>query len=100
MGLVALAGLTMMGTCSGSDRNIPWWGRATALVAVGTGMGLTQSPATATSNARGTEPAARGSHRHPSHVARFVSGTLGSTIFGLILQGDVGGIALGFHNAT
>jgi hypothetical protein len=29
-------------------------------------------------------------------MCRFVSGTLGSTVFGLILQGHVGGIAAGF----
>jgi EmrB/QacA subfamily drug resistance transporter len=96
MGLVAIAGLTMLVFWSGPDQSIPWWGIVATLVAVGTGMGLTQSPVTATIT-HVVQNHQLGVATGIFHMCRFVSGTLGSTTFGLILEGDVGGIALGFQ---
>jgi EmrB/QacA subfamily drug resistance transporter len=95
MGSVALAGLAMLGLLPGSGQGIPWWGMAGCLVAVGTGMGLTQSPAAA-SVTHVVRREQLGVATGIFHMCRFVSGTLGSTVFGLILQGHPGGVAAGF----
>jgi len=98
MGVVAFAGLAMLGLRSGLGRNLPWWGVVGSLSVVGLGMGLTQSPATAAVT-HVVRPEQLGAATGIFHMCRFVSGTLGSTIFGLILEGHAAGVAAGFDRA-
>jgi EmrB/QacA subfamily drug resistance transporter len=96
MGLVALAGLALLGLRSAAGRPIPWWGLVGSLVVVGAGMGLVQSPTTAVV----TQVVAReqlGVATGIFHMCRFVSGSLGSTVFGLLLQTSPAGVATGFQ---
>ena len=98
MGLVGLAGLALLGLRLGSGQSIPWWGMVGGLVALGMGMGLTQSPAAAAVT-HVVRQERMGVATGVFHMCRFVSGTLGTTVFGLILQGDAGGLAAGFRRA-
>jgi hypothetical protein len=61
-------------------------------------MGLTQSPVTLA--VTGIVPQAQmGVATGIFHMGRFVSGSLGTTVFGLILSMEVAGMAAGFqHN--
>jgi EmrB/QacA subfamily drug resistance transporter len=95
MALVALATLGLLGFRPGLGQVVPWWGIVGGLIAVGTGMGLTQSPTAATVT-RVVRQEQLGVATGIFHMCRFVSGTLGSTVFGLILQGHPGGVAAGF----
>ena len=95
MALVALASLGTLGFRPGSGHGIPWWGIVGGLIAVGAGMGLTQSP-TAAAVTRVVRQEQLGVATGIFHMCRFVSGTLGSTVFGLVLQGHAGGVAAGF----
>ncbi len=96
MGLVALAGLAMLGLGSDSDGSMPWWGLAGSLVFMGVGMGLVQSP-TATAVTHVVAQEKLGVATGIFHMVRFVSGSLGSTVFGLILEADKTGVAAGFQ---
>jgi len=98
MGVVALAGLAMLGLRPGLDQSIPWWGVVGSLSVVGLGMGLTQSPAAAAVT-HVVRQEQLGAATGIFHMCRFVSGTLGSTIFGLILEGHAAGVAAGFGRA-
>jgi len=96
MGLVLLAGLALLGLRPATGQPIPWWALAGSLVVVGAGMGLVQSPTAATV----TQVVARerlGVATGIFHMCRFVSGSLGSTVFGLLLQTSPTGVAAGFQ---
>jgi EmrB/QacA subfamily drug resistance transporter len=96
MGLVALAGLAMLELRPASNPIIPWWALAGSLVIAGTGMGLTQSPSAATVT-HVVEPNKLGVATGVFHMCRFVSGSLGSTAFGLVLETSPTGVAGGFR---
>lgn len=98
MGVVTLAGLAMLGLRPGLGRSIPWRGVVGSLGVVGIGMGLTQSPAAA-AVIHVVRQEQLGAATGIFHMCRFISGTLGSTIFGLILQGHAAGVAAGFGRA-
>jgi EmrB/QacA subfamily drug resistance transporter len=95
-GLVILGGLAMFRLCPASNPSVPWWGLAGSLVTVGMGMGLIQSPTAATVTYV-VEQAKLGVATGIFHMLRFVSGSLGSTVFGLILQTNATGVAPGFQ---
>lgn len=97
MGLAGLAGLALLGLRPASGQSIPWWSLVAGLTAMGVGMGLTQSPvaAVATQVVRQEQ---LGVATGIFHMGRFLSGTLGSTVFGLILQADGDGVAAGFQH--
>jgi EmrB/QacA subfamily drug resistance transporter len=81
MGVVALAG---MGLTFWRETTSPWQ-VVISLAALGLGMGLTQSPATAAVTfvvAKERLGVALGIF----NMFRFISGTLGTTVFGIILQ--------------
>jgi len=92
---VALTTVVLLSFRPGGEGQIPWWGMAGYLVAMGVGMGLTQSPAAAAVT-RVVPREQLGVATGIFHMCRFVSGTLGSAVFGLILQGHGGGLASGF----
>jgi MFS family permease len=96
MGLVALAGLAMLGLQPGSTASVPWWGLAGSLVIMGVGMGLVQSP-TATTVTHVVAREKLGVATGIFHMVRFVSGSLGSTVFGLILEANRAGAGIGFQ---
>jgi len=93
MGLVALAGLAMLGL----GANVSWWGLAGSLALVGAGMGLIQSPTAATVT-HVAAPEKLGAATGIFHMIRFVSGSLGSTVFGLVLETNTAGVAAGFQH--
>jgi EmrB/QacA subfamily drug resistance transporter len=95
MGLVVLAGLALLGLRPGSGQPVPWWGLVGSLVVVGAGMGLVQSPAAAAVT-HVVEQRQLGVATGIFHMCRFVSGSLGSTVFGLILQANATGVAAAF----
>jgi len=96
MSLVVAAGLGMLRLQSSSGQNAPWWGLVGSLVVVGAGMGLTQSPA-AVAVTQVIKQRQLGVATGIFHMCRFVSGSLGSTVFGLILQANVTKVAIGFQ---
>ncbi len=59
-------------------------------------MGLIQSPS-ATVAIEAVRPEQVGVATGVFHMGRFLSGSLGSTVFGLVLQGDAGGVVGGFR---
>jgi EmrB/QacA subfamily drug resistance transporter len=81
MGVVALAG---MGLTFWRETTSPWQ-VVISLVALGLGMGLTQSPATAAVTFVVAEERL-GVALGIFNMLRFISGTLGTTVFGIILQ--------------
>jgi EmrB/QacA subfamily drug resistance transporter len=79
-----------------SGQRVPWWTLVGSLAVVGLGMGLTQSPVAAavTHVVRKDQ---LGVATGIFHMCRFVSGSLGSTVFGLVLQASAAGVAVGFR---
>lgn len=94
MGLVALTGLAWLQV---AGPEIPWWALVLALVGMGLGMGFIQSPVTAavTQVVRADR---LGVATGIFHMGRFVSGSLGSMVFGLVLQMEAAGMAAGFRH--
>ena len=68
------------------------------LVVIGIGMGLTQSPSAA-AVIQVVKPEKVGTASGISHMIRFVSASLGSVIFSLILSAYAGSISTGFHRS-
>lgn len=96
MGLVALAGLGFLALHPGTGQPLPWAGIVGCLLLMGLGMGLTQSPVTAAVTCV-VDQEQMGVATGIFHMGRFVSGSLGSTVFGLILQMGIAGMAAGFR---
>jgi EmrB/QacA subfamily drug resistance transporter len=89
-GLALYAGIILLAPQSAT----PWWVLAGSLVLMGAGMGLVQSPVTAAVTQ--IVPAAQvGVATGVFHMGRFVSGSLGSTVFGLLMETDPAGMAAG-----
>ncbi|HSJ52278.1 MAG TPA: DHA2 family efflux MFS transporter permease subunit [Anaerolineae bacterium] len=97
MAIVVLGGLGLL-AMQPARGALPWYGLAAGLLVVGAGMGLTQSPVTLA--VTGIVPQAQmGVATGIFHMGRFVSGSLGTTVFGLILAMEAAGMATGFqHN--
>ncbi|HSJ54823.1 MAG TPA: MFS transporter, partial [Anaerolineae bacterium] len=95
MGLVAVGALALL-AWQPARETVPWWGLVAGLLIVGAGMGLTQSPVTlaVTGIVRQEQ---MGVATGIFHMGRFMSGSLGSTVFGLILEMDPAGMASGFQ---
>jgi EmrB/QacA subfamily drug resistance transporter len=96
MSLVVTAGLALYAWTALPVQQAapPWWALAGSLVLMGAGMGLTQSPVTAA--VTHIVPAAQvGVATGIFHMGRFVSGSLGSTVFGLLMETDAAGMAAG-----
>lgn len=94
--LMGAAALALLGVLAWSGPFVHWWGLVACLVTMGAGMGFIQSPSAATSIqvvAADQVGAASGVF----HMGRFLSGSLGSTVFGLMLQGYGDSIAAGFR---
>jgi EmrB/QacA subfamily drug resistance transporter len=89
MGLVAVAGLGLALWTPGTAA----WQVVGTLVALGLGMGLTQSPA-ANAVTLVVAPERLGVALGIFNMTRFVFGTLGTTIFGVLLE-RAGGLAVG-----
>ncbi len=99
MALVALAGATVLALRPTSDQRVVWWGLVGSLVTMGAGMALVQSPAAAAVT-RVVEQERLGVATGVFHMGRFVSGSLGGAIFGLLMEMNEmsgSGIALGFQ---
>lgn len=100
MSLVVTAGLALYAWTGllRPQAGPPWWVLAGGLVLMGAGMGLVQSPVTAA--VTHIVPAAQmGVATGIFHMGRFVSGSLGSTVFGLLMERDVAGMTAGLaHN--
>jgi len=107
LGLVLLAPIALIGLLVGglgllamrpAQGALPWYGLTAGLLVIGAGMGLTQSPVTLA--VTGIVPQAQmGVATGIFHMGRFVSGSLGTTVFGLILAMEAAGMAAGFqHN--
>lgn len=96
-GLMLLAGLILLGLHPASGRPIPHWGWVGGLALAGAGMGLIQSPTTVAVTHVVAEKQL-GVATGIFHMARFISGSLGSMAFGLILHGSPAGIAAGFQS--
>lgn len=97
MAVVLLGALALL--AQGPARGtVTWYGLTAALLVIGGGMGLTQSPVTLA--VTGIVPQAQmGVATGIFHMGRFVSGSLGTTVFGLILSMEAAGMAAGFqHN--
>lgn len=80
MGLIALAGIAMLPL----DSNTAWWYVAATLALMGIGMGMIQSPAAAAVT-QVVEQSRLGLALGLFNMFRFIGGTLGATIFSLIL---------------
>jgi EmrB/QacA subfamily drug resistance transporter len=101
MALVGLAGLALLAqrpAASSPAQLLAWWAVAGSLLLMGTGMGLTQSPVTAA--VTHITPTARvGVATGIFHMGRFVSGSLGTTVFGLVMETEARGMGAGLaHN--
>ncbi len=96
IGLMGLAGLALLGVLMHAGLATPWWALLGCLVVIGTGMGLIQSPA-ATASIQALPPEQVGVGSGVFHMGRFLSGSLGSTVFGLILQSSANGVVAGFR---
>ena len=99
MALVVVTALVVLGLRPASGSRIPWPALVGALLLMGAGMGLVQSP-TAAAVTQIVPPHRLGVATGIFHMVRFVSGTLGSTVFSLILPGDGAGIGVGFRRVT
>ncbi len=98
MALVALAGLVLFSFVSSPTTEVAWWQIAGSLAVMGTGMGLTQSPVTSAVTLlvpTGQTGVATGLF----HMGRFVSGILGTTVFGLVLAANQAGTQAGLGQA-
>jgi MFS family permease len=97
MAVVGLAGLAMLGFQLDLVQSSAWWKWVGSLIVMGIGMGLTQSPSAsaATQVVRGEQ---LGVATGIFHMGRFLSGTLGTTVFGLVLQADKENVAAGFQH--
>ena len=94
MGWVAATALVLLHL---SGPEIPGWSLVLALMGMGLGMGFIQSPVTAAvTHVVGQERL--GVATGIFHMGRFVSGSLGSMVFGLVLQMEAGGMAAGFRH--
>jgi EmrB/QacA subfamily drug resistance transporter len=96
MALIAVGGIVITAFQAGTGLQVHWAAIAGSLVVVGVGMGLVQSPTTAAVT-RIIEPQRLGVATGIFHMVRFISGTLGSTVFGLIVEGHPGGIGRGLQ---
>ena len=74
----------------------PPWQIAVTLIVLGTGMGLTQSPVT-TAVTLAVDREQLGVALGIFQMIRFIGGSLGSTIFGVILAGAAAGSVLGAY---
>jgi MFS family permease len=99
MALVTISALALLGLRPASGARIPWPALVGVLLVMGSGMGLVQSPAAAAVTYV-VPPQRLGVATGIFHMVRFVSGTLGSTVFSLILQEDGAAMAAGFQRAT
>jgi EmrB/QacA subfamily drug resistance transporter len=95
MALVAVMA-TALWVGLGRGEGLPAWAIVVGLAGVGAGMGLTQSP-TAMLVTQVVEKERLGVATGIFHMGRFLSGTLGTTAFGLILQAYHERLALGFQ---
>jgi hypothetical protein len=93
---VILGELAVLKLCPASNPSVPRWELACSLATIGMGMGLIQSPTAATVTYV-VEQAKPGVATGIFHTLRFVSGSLGSTVFGLVLQTNATGVAPGFQ---
>lgn len=95
MAIVGLGGLGLLALRPAVGA-LPWYGLAAGLLLIGGGMGLTQSPVTLAVTGIVAQ-AQMGVATGIFHMGRFVSGSLGVTVFGLILAMEAAGMAAGFQ---
>lgn len=95
MAIVALMGIALLGGLSWAG-GLPAWALLGCLAGLGVGLGLTQSP-TAMVVTQVVEKERLGVAAGIFHMVRFLSGTLGTTTFGLILQAHSPRLAVGFQ---
>jgi EmrB/QacA subfamily drug resistance transporter len=99
MALVIISALALLGLRPASGLPIPWAALVGVLLIMGAGMGLVQSP-TAAAVTYVVPPHRLGVATGIFHMVRFVSGTLGSTVFSLVLSGNGVGTGLGFQHVV
>jgi hypothetical protein len=83
--LVVVAGLLLLAQRPAAGQPLAWWAIGGSLLLMGTGMGLIQTPVTAAVT-RVVPVAQVGVTTGIFHMGRFVSGSLGSTVFGLMME--------------
>jgi MFS family permease len=98
MGFAAGGGAIIASAGSTGLTNQTWWVLGAGLILVGLGMGLTQSPVTAAVIHVVNEDQV-GVATGIFHMSRFIAGSLGSTVFGLIIELDRNGIYAGFTHS-
>lgn len=96
LALIAVAGSGLWALAAARGAGMPWWGLGAGLVAMGAGMGLTQAPVVAAVTHL-VRPEQMGVATGLFHMGRFLSGSLGATLFGLALQMHAGGMVAGFR---